>query len=402
MRSTRRFVTVLAGTQGGKTSLEPWWLEREIRYCGAGDYLAVTATFDLFGMKFLPLMLECFEHVLGWGRYWASKRVLELSDPLTGQFLAKRADDDMWARILLRSADSSTGLESSSAKAALLDEAGLDTYTLGTWQAIQRRLSLSQGRVFLGTTLYNPATWIKRELYTPWTAGDPTIDVIQFDSALNPAFPKEEQMRMRGKMPTHTYNMFYRGRFDTPAGLIYDAFTDAMICPPFAIPDTWPRYLGLDFGGVNTAAVYLAEDPAGPPGGRVVYAYREYLAGGRTASEHAAALRAGEPRTPDCVGGSRSEGQWRREFAAGGLGVQPPPISDVDLGITRVYGLIKRNRLRVFSSCTGTIGQLQSYARVVDASGEPTPEIADKATYHYLDALRYVCAWYDRAGSIGV
>src|SRR5579859_1708742 len=123
--SRRRIVAMLAGTQGGKTSFAPWWLHREIQTRGAGDYLAVTDSFDLFKLKFLPSMRECFEQVLRCGRYWSGERLIEIADPTTGRFLAKRADDPMWARIILRSADSKSGVESTSAKAAVLDEAGL-------------------------------------------------------------------------------------------------------------------------------------------------------------------------------------------------------------------------------------------------------------------------------------
>jgi len=62
--SERRFVFVIAGTQGGKTSFGPWWLWREIKECGEGDYLVVTATYDLFKLKLLPEMQRVFGRVL--------------------------------------------------------------------------------------------------------------------------------------------------------------------------------------------------------------------------------------------------------------------------------------------------------------------------------------------------
>lgn len=61
MNSEKRFVFMLSGTQGGKTSLGPWWLAREIETRGQGDYLAVTANYDLFKLKMLPEMLKVFE-----------------------------------------------------------------------------------------------------------------------------------------------------------------------------------------------------------------------------------------------------------------------------------------------------------------------------------------------------
>ena len=51
---------MLAGTQGGKTSFGPHWLNREIKTKGPGDYLAVTATFPLLENKMLPELKKAF------------------------------------------------------------------------------------------------------------------------------------------------------------------------------------------------------------------------------------------------------------------------------------------------------------------------------------------------------
>lgn len=384
--STRRFVVMLAGTQSGKTSFLPWLLWREIQRCGAGDYLAVTASYDLFKLKFLPTLREVFEHTLRCGRYWSGDRVIELADPSTGQFLAKRADDPMWGRIILRSAESGGGLESTTAKAALLDEAGMDSFTVETWEAVLRRLSLSLGRVFVGTTLYNLG-WLKLHLYDKAMRGDETVEIVQFDSTENPAFPVEEYERARRDMPLWKFDMMYRGRFTRPAGLIYDSFDEAHdLIPRFAIPDQWPRYLGLDFGAVNTAGMFYAAEPNTPN----LYAYREYKAGSRTAKEHATALLEDEPHLPTAVGGSWSEDNWRAEFAAAGLPVSRPDVKEVEVGIDRVYGAHKRHEIKVFSDLAGYLDEKRSYSRVVDANGNPTDKIDNKSSYHLIDAERYI------------
>lgn len=390
--SLSRFIVILAGTQGGKTSWLPWWLYREVGKCGSGDYLAVTATYDLFKLKFLPALREVFEHVTEWGRYWASDRIIELRNPATWRFQANRADDPMWGRIILRSAESSGGLESSSALGAILDEAGMASFQLETWEAVLRRLSLARGRVALGTTIYDLG-WLKTQIYDKWEAckrQHPAIDVIQFDSIENPSFPREEYNDRQADMPQWRFDMMYRGLFTRPAGMIYDCFTRGRnTCPRFEIPKHWKRYLGLDFGGVNTAGLFFAEDPRD---GRF-YGYREYLAGGRTAKEHAVEFLRDEPGIPFTVGGSKSEGQWRNEFSAAGLPVREPDQSDVEVGITRVYGAIKRTDVVLFDDLVQTLAQVNSYARKVDSKGEPTEEIKNKDMYHFLDAGRYVLSW---------
>src|SRR5258706_13351880 len=65
--SIKRFVFIIAGTQSGKTSYLPLWLDREIKEKGTGDYLAVTATYDLLKLKFMPELLKYF--VLIFGQY---------------------------------------------------------------------------------------------------------------------------------------------------------------------------------------------------------------------------------------------------------------------------------------------------------------------------------------------
>ncbi len=387
-RSTRRFVFVFAGSQGGKTTFGPWWLWREIQQRGAGDYLSVTASYDLFKLKMLPVMRETFEHVLRVGRYWSGDRILELRDPASGKFLARRVDDPMWGRVILRSAESGGGLESATAQAAWLDECGQDAVTLETWEAVQRRLSLSQGRALGTTTIYNLG-WLKTEVYERWLAGDPDYAVVQFKSIVNPSFPRAEFERMKRKMQTARFKMFYEGEFARPPGLIYADFDDqTQVVEPFEISPVWPRWVGVDFGAVNTALVWLAEDP---DTGRL-YLYRESLEGGKTSAEHAHQAKqwTRQENVVGVYGGAPSEDQPRRDWTAAGLEVQRPPIGDVEAGIDRVTALFKERRLFIFRSCRGMLDEIGSYKRKTDASGQTMDEIENKRLFHRLDALRYV------------
>jgi len=383
--SDRRFVFILAGTQGGKTSFLPWWLSREIQACGPGDYLAVTSTYDLFKLKFLPEMREVFESVLGIGRYWAGERIIELSNPDTGKFEARTSSDTMWGRVILRSAQSKGGLESATAKAAILDEAGQDEFTLEDWEAVLRRLSLSQGRVCAGTTPYNLG-WIKSEIYDEWRNGNPDIDLFQFASIANPSFPKAEFERAKSRMQSWRFDMFYRGRFTRPAGLIYSGFQDDMLVDPFPIPGHWSRVVGVDFGGANTATIHLAESPEG-----VWYVYRETLEGGKTTRAHVESQLEylDSVEHYEYVGGARSEGQFRDDWYDAGIYIEEPIITDVEAGIDRVSQLIAEDKLRVFRNLSGFRDEIGSYQRRLDEAGYPTDEILNKRKFHRMDALRY-------------
>lgn len=392
--SLARFVFAIAGTQGGKTSFGPWWLWREIERCGAGDYLAVTSTFKLFKLKMLPELIKVFVHVLKIGKYWASAGVIEIRNPETGKFEAKTSDDPMWARIILRSAAAGDGLESATAKAAWLDECGQSSFSLDTWEAVLRRLSLSQGRVLGTTTPYNLG-WLKTEIVDK-SAGDPDIDVISFPSIENPQFPIKEFKDRKNKMPAWKFNMFYRGRFERPAGLIYGDFKNKLRehgghkVKPFELPTEWPRYVGVDPGAINTAMIWLAHDPEKD----VFYLYRESLQGDKSTKQHAvgAALKANlyKENVVMWYVGQKSEKQIRLDWQeAGVLNVSEPVVHEVEAGIDRVTQLLKQHRLFVFDDCLKTLDEISRYGRVLDDAGEPTEEIEDKASYHRLDALRY-------------
>lgn len=400
--SRKRFTFILAGTQGGKTSFGPWWLWREIygdgngyKGKGAGDYLAVTANYDLFKLKMLPEMLHAFEHILNIGRYFPGERIIELRNPDTGEFEGQRVNDPMWGRIILRSASAGTkkgkegagGLESATANAAWLDEPGLDDFTLQAWEAVLRRLSLSQGNILGTTTLYNLG-WMKYEVYDHWERGDPDFDIIQFDSIMNPAFPRAEYERARRTLPAWKFKMMYQGQYDKPAGMIYSDFdTNTHLVKPFKIPQDWACYVGIDPGAVNTATLWIAESPEGN-----YYIYRESLEGNMYSAEHVsrAKQRAKGERVIKWIGGSASETQFRMDWNKEGIPVQQTLISDVEAGIDRVISLFKQKKLFLFNTCSGILDELGTYARELDERGEPTEKIQNKEKFHRLDALRYV------------
>jgi len=393
-QSDARFVTVCAGTQSGKTSFGPLWAYREIQRAGPGDGIIATPTFPLLNLKLLPEFRRLFEDRMRLGRYTGSPtKAFTFTDD--GARRTFGYVPDVPTQVFFGHAQDPDSLESATAKWAWLDEAGQKKFKRGSFEAILRRLSIHQGRVLTTTTPYSAFGWLKSELHDRAAGGDKDYDWIRFESRMNPAFPIAEWERAQRSLPRWKFDLMYRGMLTMPAGMIYDCFEpDVHVIPPFTIPTSWARFVGLDFGGVNTAAVFLAQHPES----KHLYLYREYLAGERTAKEHAAALLAGEPGIPTTVGGAKSEGQWRKEFRAGGLPVREPPISDVEVGIDRLYGLFKDRGLSIFSTCTGTIEDVSTYSRELDTNDQPTETIEDKNTYHLGDAARYIAAFLNAGG----
>jgi hypothetical protein len=373
--SQARYPVILAGTQSGKTSWGSMWLDREIRKNGDGDYLAVTATYDLYKLKMFPEMRNWFIGVQKAWDWQASDRV----------FVSK----DQKKRIILRAASSEEGLEAATANAAWFDEAGQDSVRIGAWEAVQRRLSLSQGRCLISTTPYNMG-WLKTQVYDRWASGDKDFDIIQFKSIMNPKFPPDEYYRMRAKMPAWKFAMMYDGEFRKPAGMIYEDFDPAKhVINPMPIPSEWETTTGIDFGAVNTGGVWVARDPEKG----CYYLFSVYLGGNRTTEEHVREFKAFEQdhAVVKRIGGARAEKQQRWDWSAFDYPVYESPVIDVEAGIDRVTALIKQNKLFIFNTCVHLIDELGTYARELDDNRQPTEKIKDKNTYHLADALRY-CA----------
>ena len=404
------------------TVFGPRWLYREIyggefypgvRHAGRGrgDYLAATSTYELFKLKMLPALLSCFEHLYNDGRYWAGDRLIELRDPETGKFWAKKSSDPMWGRIILRAASSEGGLESTTANAAWLDECGQSDFRITAWEAVLRRLSIAQGRVLGTTTPYNLG-WLKTQIVDPWERGDdPDIDVIRFSSIANPAFPIAEYERARRTMQPWRFNMFYNALFEVPPGLIYQAWQEmkaAHIVEPFKIPGYWPRYAGWDFGGVHMATLWMTRNPHT----NELFVFNERMAGEMTVKSHAQETKDWlDKRGTDedghslrmhntyMWGGSASEGQERRDYAEFGIPIMKPPVSSVEMGLDRGVSLLTSGRVKVFSTCKQFLDELDMYSREVDDLGEPTEAIKDKANYHFCDCWRYMSSGFKQVDS---
>jgi len=415
--STSRIIALIAGTQSGKTSWGPWWLNSEIDRTaspdGGNDYIAVTSSYDLFKLKMLPEMLRVFENILGRGRYWLGDKIIELCDPETGEFWASKSTDKMWGRIILRSASAMGGLESATARAAWLDEAGQDEFTLKAYQAIIRRLSLFRGRQLLTTTLYNLG-WVKSQIIDPARKGgkvhkhtvghaelthteneDQSVTLVQYDSVLNPMFSIEEFEDARSKLAADEFDMFYRGITAKLRSLIYDVFDSTThVIPSHPIPKEWPKGLiGVDPIGQMTAAIWVAFDPDTER----LHVYREYEQPfGRTTRGHVVEILracAEDGEILRVIGGGPSERQARVDWTGAGLPMGACPVSDVWSQIRKVYALFKEESMVIHDSCPRLIADLGVMKRLEDRHGNLTDKIEDKDIWHLPDALRYLIGW---------
>lgn len=379
MKSEARFVVILAGVQGGKTCMQPDWLYREICEKGEGDYIVGSATFPLLGLKLLPEFQNLFCNILRWGVY---------KDDRMGNRIIQSNHDK--SRIIFFSATNPEAMESATAKAAVLDEAGQKNFRQGTWEAVQRRLSLSRGRCLFGTTLYQLG-WLKTECYDRAIAGDKDFEIIQFDSTENPMFPPEEYQRQKQLLPKWKFDMFYRGRYSRPVGLVFDNFSEEDdVIDRFEIPKEWFIYVGHDFGAANPAAMFYAQDP----GTGQFYAFREYLPGpGRSVYEHVQEFKkitSGYNVIQRSGGNWTTEDEIRQAYTAQGWHITKPKWKDPQQQYELVYAMHALHKIKVFRDLRNYLDQKMTFSYELDDRYQPTDKYDDEASMHALAAERYL------------
>ena len=379
----------IAGTGGGKTSLGAWWLIDRMDLWRGYTWGMAEPTYQMLEKIILHspdperpdlitiLTNQGFDPV-----YHAVPRIIETNR----------------GNVYLGSADKPETMQGPALRGYWLDEAGM--MSLEAFETALQRVSFYEGQVMLTTTPYNRG-WLKTEVWDK--QDDDDVKCRRWRSIDNPRFPKASYERMRKRMSKHRHAMMYDASFERPEGIIYGDFDDEYdIIEPFRIPRTWRRYVGMDFGPVNTVALWIAEQPNVKEPRRVVY--REYLRGGLTTKGHAEAclkLSKGE-RIARIVGGAASEEQWRRDLRAGGWFVQKPPIPDVEAGIDSVITLHKTRKYQVFNTCPHYIAQKADYRRKLDENREPTEQIQDKEKYHVMDAERYVASYITKHGTLAL
>ena len=173
-------------------------------------------------------------------------------------------------------------------------------------------------------------------------------------------------------------------------GLIYKTFNrHTQVIPRFPIPDTWPRYVGHDFGGANPAAMFYAQDPATG----FFYAYYEYLpGGGRSTAQHVEAF---EEITEGCrvikrAGGSHQEDEIRQGYTAHDWYIQEPKIRHVVPGIDRVIALHELNKEFVFDDLHRYLFEHDNYSWELDDDYQPTNKIENDSKFHLMACRRYI------------
>ncbi len=194
------------------------------------------------------------------------------------------------------------------------------------------------------------------------------------------------------------------GSWDSFAGQVFTEFrVDKHVVQPFAIPDGWSRYLGVDWGYTAPwAAIWVAEDEDGR-----LWVYRELYE--RGVGEHEQARRilaaeAGDPasyRVGDPAMGAKRGDAESITSAYLGEGVPLEPANNDRLAgwarlhsyladgpaclHHRAHGLDVCPRLHIFAPCANLIREVAG----APYSSTKVEDVDTAASDHALDACRY-------------
>lgn len=154
-------------------------------------------------------------------------------------------------------------------------------------------------------------------------------------------------------------------------------------CDPFAIPQHYLRWYGMDVGWNFTAVVAFAQDPDS----KQIWITDVYKGERSEPLIHAAAIKG---RVKDWMVGAIDPGARQRSSQDGtqllqiyrGLGLQIIPANNnVESGIGAVWELLSTGKLKVFKSCTAFFSEFMTY---IYENGK-----IKKVNDHLMDAMRY-------------
>jgi PBSX family phage terminase large subunit len=380
LAAPERFINAIAGKQSGKTMVGPVWLCQEIyknfEASKRGDYLITAPTNKILQQAALPKFKDVMPS--DWGEWKEQRQVFEL----------------VWGdKIYVRSADEPKHIESMTLRAVWGDEAG--QFKSQVHDNIQARLAIYLGRSLYTTTPYT-ANWLKREVLKKAgrineekvPTGQKDICVINWTSADNPYFSKDEFERLRATLPSAVFERDYEGKFTQLQGLVFPDFDeDEHVVHPFEIDNTWKRFGGMDFGNEEpTAIIPIAEDKSVSPS--VFYVYKEFYKSHSRIS-HWVDFINGE-------GLQRVEADPQSKQLISELAGQGCPVTkannDIDSGLLRLTELFKTKRLKIFSHCHNLIDELGTYHYPAPSEEKVRKDKPVSYNDHAIDALRYAFA----------
>ena len=248
------------------------------------------------------------------------------------------------------------------------------------WRMLEGRLrKLDVPHQIFAATNPGPPTHYLYQMFFVQQKGE----VYQASTYDNPALPEDYKARMA------EFEGIYRDRYVLGLwkgleGLVYSAFDEkSCLISRFEIDKSWPVYVGHDFGLVNPAAIFYAQNP----GVGDFFAFAEYVPGIKLGYyDHVQAFKtitAGR-NVLRRVGGNHQEEGERQAYTAQGWHISEPKHSqDKALRIKMVQGMHRLNKIFVFNDLSNYVREKFSFVVKDD-------KIVDEAKFHLMSAERYI------------
>lgn len=371
-----REISLQAGIQGGKTTFGALAMLHKVARAKPGTNFIVAAdNYKTLSQATIPTFLKYFTPRLG--KY----------NQKNEEFALKRG-----GKIFFRTSTDANSVEGiPDAYFAWCDEAGKCSRLFKI--NLLGRVARLKGQVLYTSTPY-AMNWLYHEVEKPYKTGERTdIVFIQFSSADNPAFPREEFERQRLVLDQRTFRRKYMGIHERLEGLVYE-LTGANFCEPITLPKGTRVFAGIDFGfaeGHEFGLVIQAIDPSG-----VRYLISDFKQSGLdpVAQVQLCMMKQKvfnieqfycDPARPDMISLMN-----KSNLRAVGFHVGNENYKSVMSGVSYIQSLIRESRLQLFrGACTELEDEFETYHWPEDAEGLVKKEEPVKMNDHLLDAMRY-------------
>lgn len=186
-------------------------------------------------------------------------------------------------------------------------------------------------------------------------------------------YTPEQRAAIIESYPPHEREARVKGIPSMGSGRVFPIAEEAVICEAFAVPESWPQIVGIDFGWDHpTAAVRLAWDKDND----CIYVVSEYAQREATPVIHAAAIKPWGEWVPvawphDGLQHDKQSGEQLAEaYRKQGLQMLPERAtfadgsSGVEAGVMEMLDRMQTGRWKVFPNCGKWIGEFRLYHRV--------------------------------------
>ena len=439
LNSTRWLTLVSAGTGGGKTEMGIYWCYKQMtkRWRGKPLYGMIgMPTRDMYSDIILPGFIEFFQGILNAGEYMKSKKKFVFTSLFRGSeiYFKYSTEPNIW--------------EGKHVDFIWVDEVGQKGIPKSLLDVVLDRTRMHGGSILFTTTPYpdNMNSWVYSKvvkksyqvifnveidkMYELWKNGkpvdykslleakilkikrykpknyDPNFLTIVYPNIINPSYPLDKHFHSYEESDYLVYRMRHLGQWFESSERVFYAFNEAVhVVEPFEIPDSWTRFIGVDYGEVHPfAVVWIAFDPEHS----TYYIYREYQKRMLDNMKHAQNvyhLNRGDGLRyvfGDPTGGARNENRGQNYInflnALRKLGLEldfKQTYSAKSQSIGIMNKLFAQKKLFVFANCEQLIDEYTSLTVSDLTKKHPANNLSDASRYGVVSHYKQFVEGYE-------